>query len=211
MSLFRSFCSGLVLDLISHKNEYASKYLASKGYYVLVEKRTVPAPNESVLSQEVQYVPLLLRPNETFHGYEARVAEKRPGQERSATSRNTASRGKKGKLRPRKSIMETTWPVKQSRLWRTFPNSRLCSEVTGAIVDSFKRFSNFDLHGLYVFSWPPPCCYVTLLFPAFESDWYIVEFLWKSFCRWSGVNTLPKASDKDEFWSLPRTKHSECC
>lgn len=100
--------TGLVLDLSSHKNEYASKYLASKGYYVLVEKRTVPVPNESGLSQQVQYVPLLLRPNETFHGYEARVAEKRPGQEQSGSSRNTASRGKRGKLRPRKSILETT-------------------------------------------------------------------------------------------------------
>jgi len=96
------------LDLSSHKNEYASKYLASKGYYVLVEKRTVPAPKESGLSQEVQYVPLLLRPNETFHGYEARVAEKRPGHEQSAAGRNTASRGKRGKLRSRKSIVETT-------------------------------------------------------------------------------------------------------
>ena len=101
-------CSGLVLDLSSHKNDYASKYLASKGYYVLVEKRTVAAPNESGLSKEVQYVPLLLRPNETFHGYEARVAESRPGQEQSAARRNTASRGKRGKLRSRKSIMETT-------------------------------------------------------------------------------------------------------
>ena len=96
------------MDLSSHKNEYASKYLASKGYYVLVEKRTVPAPKESGLSQEVQYVPLLLRPNETFHGYEARVAEKRPGHEQSAAGRNTASRGKRGKLRSRKSIVETT-------------------------------------------------------------------------------------------------------
>ena len=121
MPLFCSSCSGLVLDLSSHKNEYASKYLASKGYYVLVEKRAVPAPNESRLSQEIQYVPLLLRPNETFHGYEARVAQRRPGgQEQSGASRNTASRGKRGKLRSRKSIVETTWPVKQSRLWRTF-------------------------------------------------------------------------------------------
>lgn len=100
--------TGLVLDLSSHKNEYASKYLTSKGYYVLVEKRTVPGPNESGLSQQVQYVPLLLRPNETFHGYEARVAERRLGQEQSVAGRNTASRGKRGKLRPRKSILETT-------------------------------------------------------------------------------------------------------
>ncbi|KAL9953358.1 hypothetical protein ACROYT_G040766 [Oculina patagonica] len=103
--------TGLVLDLSSHKNEYASKYLASKGYYVLVEKRTVPTatkdPRGSSPSQEVQYVPLLLRPNETFQGYEARVAERRPSQEQSAPSRNTHSRGKRGRLRTRKSIVET--------------------------------------------------------------------------------------------------------
>lgn len=105
--------TGLVLDLSSHKNDYASKYLASKGFYVLVEKRTMPSPsndpNESGLPQEVQYVPLLLRPNETFQGYKARVAERNMGRdETSQTSRNTASRGKRVRLRARKSIVEAS-------------------------------------------------------------------------------------------------------
>lgn len=107
------FLPGLVLDLSSHKNDYASKYLASKGFYVLVEKRTMPSPsndpNESGLPQEVQYVPLLLRPNETFQGYKARVAERNMGRdETSQTSRNTASRGKRVRLRARKSIVEAS-------------------------------------------------------------------------------------------------------
>lgn len=107
------FLPGLVLDLSSHKNDYASKYLASKGFYVLVEKRTMPSPsndpNESGLQQEVQYVPLLLRPNETFQGYKARVAERNMGRdETSQTSRNTASRGKRVRLRARKSIVEAS-------------------------------------------------------------------------------------------------------
>jgi len=104
--------TGLVLDLSSHKNEYATKYLASKGFYVLVEKRTILSPsndpNDTAPSQEVQYVPLLHSPNDTFKGYNARVAERRPNQER-PSSRNTTSRAGKraGRFKTRKSFVES--------------------------------------------------------------------------------------------------------
>ena len=107
---------GLVLELPNHKNEYATKYLSSKGFYVLVEKRTVISPsndpNGKAPSQEVQYVPLLQSPSDKFKGYRARVAERGPSQEQSA-NRSTAGRGgKKGaRLKQRKSVVEPTSPV----------------------------------------------------------------------------------------------------
>lgn len=110
--------TGLVLELSSHKNEYATKYLSSNGSYVLVEKLTDVSqsndPNGTALPQEVRYVPLLQSPGDKFKGYKARVAERRPSQEPSA-NRNTVSRGgKKGArlgLKQRKSFVESTSPV----------------------------------------------------------------------------------------------------
>lgn len=104
--------TGLVLELSSHKYEYATKYLSSKGFYVLVEKLTVKSPssdpNETAPSQEVQYVPLLQSPSNKFKGYKARAPERRLSPELSG-SRNTTSRtGKRtGKFKSRKSLDST--------------------------------------------------------------------------------------------------------
>lgn len=40
-----SILLGLVLELSSHKYENATKYLSSKGFYVLVEKLTTELPS----------------------------------------------------------------------------------------------------------------------------------------------------------------------
>lgn len=92
-----SILLGLVLELSSHKYENATKYLSSKGFYVLVEKLTTELPsndpNETGLSQEVKYVPLLNKPSDKFKGYKARVSERRLSPERSSSR----SKGRVGK------------------------------------------------------------------------------------------------------------------
>ena len=92
-----SILLGLVLELSCHKYENATKYLSSKGFYVLVEKRTTELPsndtNETGLSQEVKYVPLLNKPSDKFKGHKARVSERRLSPERSSST----STGRVGK------------------------------------------------------------------------------------------------------------------
>lgn len=109
--------TGLVLELPSHKNECATKYLSLKGFYVLVEKLTVTSVphdhDETGPTQEVRYVPLLTSPCDKFKGYEARVAEKRPSPEQPAIKRTSSRGGKKGaRLKAsRKSVVESISPV----------------------------------------------------------------------------------------------------
>lgn len=116
-SNFFSLITGLVLELPSHKNECATKYLSLKGFYVLVEKLTVTSVphdhDETGPTQEVRYVPLLTSPCDKFKGYEARVAEKRPSPEQPAIKRTSSRGGKKGaRLKAsRKSVVESISPV----------------------------------------------------------------------------------------------------
>lgn len=111
--------TGLVLELPSHKNECATKYLTLKGFYILVEKRTVTSHepqdhNEMGPTQEVQYVPLLTSPCDRFKGYNTRVAEKRPTLQQSGHRSTVGKVGKRGgRMKAKKSIAESTSPVWQ--------------------------------------------------------------------------------------------------
>lgn len=109
--------TGLVLELPSHKNECATKYLTLKGFYILVEKRTVTSHephdyNDMGPTQEVQYVPLLTSPCDRFKGYNTRVAEKRPTLQQSGHRSTVGKVGKRGgRMKAKKSIAESTSPV----------------------------------------------------------------------------------------------------